>query len=816
VLDQLAAPARPRPSVVLTAAAYDGRADETVARFTAKFTAVALDDGEPVAALPLADARLERVRVNGKPAHPTAVRPDLYTVPLPGRGRHEIEVAFAVPVGLAGPEREVRFGVPEVPASRLTFAAPGSARQVLVTGRVGGRQLSTDPNAVRVEADLGGVRAVQLRWRQGAAGNAVVRAREGCVWEVSESGAELTACYQLRVEQGTVPGLRFDLPEELEVLRVAVRPLDAPGGSGGVLRNWSHDPAAKGRLRRLRLDFQAPTGGRLLVTLVCAPRHVPTRQPVLRFPRLAGAESESWYALRTVGVAVEAVGKSGLIDHAGDDLYREFKGVADLRLDPAVPVRVYRPVAGAAAELRPTLRAGPEPPSITQEVAWRVGPHRADAEGAIRWAAKGDAVPVLEFLVPGVRVLEVRGADVAGWSQPGPTVLGLAIPGPRVQVWFRKPAREGELRWVGTVTPVPVGKLPPDSFVFEAVRPRFVGGRAGSETVRVRVADGWAVRVDRARGWKSAAADGREWAFRADGSPQSVRLQLSAPRPDRPARGFALADVGGPTVAYRGVVEVPVRPGRPHHLVVSTAGLPTEATADLDLPPGVTTTTRSDAGPVRVWDLEVPASPAAVVRVAVVVRVPAGASESGVRLPVIAAGVGGTVPQPGGVIDWVGVTGAAAGRSATVEGAARLPPPALDRLARQWPGEFDRLRRAGGTVWAVPDRAEPPRLVLGLPAPAAKASPEPPSATPAAPRDEAPASETDRVRAAVAAGWSLTVAVLAVLFGRFPRSTWPEQFGLLGGLFGAAVAGGWWLALPVLAAARVGRSVLASRGRAAR
>jgi hypothetical protein len=803
VLDQLAAAsALPRPSVVLTAATYDGRADEAVARFTATFTAVALDDGEPVAALPLADARLERVRVNGKPAHPVAVRPDLYTVPLPGRGRHEIEVAFAVPVGLLGPEREVRFGVPEVPASRLTFAAPGSARQVQVVGRLGARQVSTDAGAVRVEADLGAVRAVQLRWRQGAAGNAVVKAREGCVWEVSESGAELTACYQVRVEQGTVPGLRFDLPEELEVLRVAVRPLDAPGGSGGVLRNWSHDPADRGdRLRRLRLDFQAPTGGRLLVTLVCVPRHAPTRQPMLRFPRLAGAETEAWYALRPVGVAVEAVGKAGLIDHAGDDLYREFQGVADLRLDPATPIRVYRPVGGAANELRPTLRPGPEPPTITQEVSWRVGPHRADAEGVITWAVKGD-VPVLEFLVPGVRVLEVRGADVAGWSQPGLTVLGLAVPGPRVQVWFRKPTREGELWWVGTVTPTPSGKPPPDPLVFEPVVPQVLDGKPGSETVRVRVADGWAVRVDRDRGWEPAATDGREWAFRADGSPPPVRLQLFAPRPDRPARGFALIDVSGPAVGYRGVVEVPIRPGRPHHLVVSTAGLPEEATAELEVPPGVAATARPDSGPVRAWDLDVPASPAAVVRLAVAVRFPAGAGEQGLRLPIVTAGVGGTVPEPGGVVDWVGVTGAPAGRPATLEGATRLGLPALDRLARQWPGEFDRLRRAGGTVWAVPDGADPPRLILAPPAPAAKAALEPPSAAPAAPPAEVQASDAGRVRAAVAAGWCLTVGVLAVLFGRFPRSTWPEQLGLLGGLFGVAVAGGWWLALPVLAAAR--------------
>jgi hypothetical protein len=49
----------------------------------------------------------------------------------------------------------------------------------------------------------------------------------------------------------------------------------------------------------------------------------------------------------------------------------------------------------------------------------------------------------------------------------------------------------------------------------------------------------------------------------------------------------------------------------------------------------------------------------------------------------------------------------------------------------------------------------------------------------------------------------LAVVVLAVLAGRFPHPTWPEQLGLLGVLFGLAVAGGWWVGLAAEAAARL-------------
>ena len=94
----------------------------------------------------------------------------------------------------------------------------------------------------------------------------------------------LTACYLVRVEQGAVSRLQFDVPEDLEPAHVAVRQQDAAGGPAALLRDWSFGPT-RDRFRRLRVDLQSPAGGRLLVTLECSPRSAPTRQPTLRFPR---------------------------------------------------------------------------------------------------------------------------------------------------------------------------------------------------------------------------------------------------------------------------------------------------------------------------------------------------------------------------------------------------------------------------------------------------------------------------------------------------------------------------------------------------
>jgi hypothetical protein len=619
VLDRLAAAARPvSPGVILTTAGYTATADDTTARVTAKFVAHAFDAGA-VASLPLADARLERVTVNGAAAFPAAPRPGVYTVPLPGGGRHEIEVRFTVAVSGAGTEREFRFGVSEGPTAKVVADLPGSASQALVVGRVG-RQTVTSGPRVKLEADAGAVRAVQVRWRDGAGGTAAVKVREGCVWDVSETGAELTACYLVRIEQGTVSSLRYDVPAELEPLGVAVRSLE-PGGTA-ALRDWSLDAENKG-FRPLRLDFQGPTAGRVLVVLTLAPRKPITRQPVLRFPKVVGTggtEPDAVYGLRAKGVAVEDWARGGVIDFSPDALTRDFAAVPDLRLAPNTPVRVFRPTPTGVPELRPTLRLAAESPGVTLDTAWHLAPHRADADGTLRWVGK-EAVALVEFTLPAAKVTEVRGPDVAAWSQAGA----------RVQVWLKKSAKEGEFAWSATVAKPP---LP-----FDAVTPRVADAKLSADTVRIHPATGFAVQVERDRGW--TAAESKALAFTTtNATALAVRVLVSAKPP-------ALRDdeLGwlGPTT-------------RP-------APTPTKAT-----PPG----------------------------------------------------------------------------------------PVVTPLVPESPGE--------------PVAETPSRWVVSVWA---------------------------------ATAWCAAVVFLALMLVRAPRGTWPEQLGLVGGLFGAAVAGGWWVGLAVWVAARV-------------
>jgi hypothetical protein len=345
----------------------------------------------------------------------------------------------------------------------------------------------------------------------------VMKVREGCIWDITEAGADLTAAYLVRVEQGTVAGLRLDVPPELEVMRVAARSLEVPAASI-PLRDWSL-AAEKGGARLLRIDFQNPASGRLLVVVQCSPRKPITRQPVLRFPRVnfggTTGETEAVYGLRSSRVTLDNVGLKGVTDFPPDAL-KDFANVPDLRLDPNTPVRAFRPSANGRGELRPVIRVV-EPPVVRIETAWQVGPHRADATGRVSWIAK-EPLPLVEFTLPGVKVVEIRGADVAAWNQSGS----------RVQVWLRSAVREGEIEWTGGMVPTPPGKPHPNPLPVELAHPRVTGARHDRNEIRVRPIDGWHVDVDRSRGWQTLPNPRGELHFRTDlPNPPDIRLRLT-------------------------------------------------------------------------------------------------------------------------------------------------------------------------------------------------------------------------------------------------------------------------------------------------
>jgi hypothetical protein len=765
LLDRLGTSAT-EPAIVFASASYSGRIDDGLARFTAKYKVHVLNDGEAAFELPLVDARLERVVVDGQPASPLASKADGYVIPLSGRGLRDVEVRFAAPIGATGAEREVRLGIPVAPDSSLDFTTPPTARQLQAVSRNGAERIAKEKDATRIAAALGPVRTLHLRWREGPAGSAAtLTLREGCIWDVSDSAHKLTACYQIQVKAGSVPGFRFDLPSNLEPTRVAVRSLDSilvPT----VVRDWSIGKESNG-VRPLSIDLLAPADGRVLVTLECEPRSLPTRQPVLTLPRPIGMTREfAVYGLRSSGAVVESIGRAGVIDFASDALVREFGSLPDLRLAPSAPITAFSPRAGEVAELRPVLRPSGTPPIATHDSTWSIEKDRATGRGTLSWSG-GDAVSLLEFQLA-IGMQEVRGPDVAAWNQADG----------RVQVWLKKPVKDGSLEWSANAA---------TTGTFEVPQPSMLNSRNTSRLVRIRPAAGWGVQVERDASWRAVASEEREQVFQSDGASPPIRARVFPPS-TAAARGFAMLEFNGGTFSMRTAAEIAVEPGQPHHFVLQVNGLPAGSAPSLDVPPGTIVRERKAPAGSAAWDLDAPAGAATTFRATLALMLPARGT---VTLPAVDLRNGNRTQNADGVVRTLGLIGA----PSEMELLGTTPDTDLAALRTRWPGEAERVRRAGGTV----HRLDGGRPAIAFAAPVAPAPPIQASAPVALPAPaEPPSARTVWIPATV---WCGTAVAVLLLFVRAPRSTWPEQVGLLGALLGFALAGQfvWGVAVYVVA-----------------
>src|SRR5262249_29690079 len=154
---------------------YDGRVVRGVAEFEAEFQAHCFGE-EGTLTVPLAGVELLDALLDGAAAYPVALAPQQvgYALPVKGRGSPPLRLRFSVRLSAGGDERELRFGVPELLASRLTLTVPGDAQYLHAVGGRGAQRVVADAAGTRLEADLGRVGSVQARWRRPAGTPAAV------------------------------------------------------------------------------------------------------------------------------------------------------------------------------------------------------------------------------------------------------------------------------------------------------------------------------------------------------------------------------------------------------------------------------------------------------------------------------------------------------------------------------------------------------------------------------------------------------------------------------------------------------------------
>jgi hypothetical protein len=173
----------------------------------------------------------------------------------------------------------------------------------------------------------------------------------------------------------------------------------------------------------------------------------------------------------------------------------------------------------------------------------------------------------LSFTLAGVLVSEIRGSEVAGWSQVGGRVL----------VWLKRSLKEGEIAWTGKA----VVASP-----FEVQTPRLAEGRLISDTVRVRPAEGLTIRVERDRGWSPVATLADPVSYRtANSAFPPIRVSVAS-GPDLLHRS-ELGWLGPPSGVRSHIQEPPSQPPAPKSPAVqagSSASQPPESLEEWSWP----------------------------------------------------------------------------------------------------------------------------------------------------------------------------------------------------------------------------------------
>ncbi|MGL4421754.1 MAG: hypothetical protein ACRCZF_13890, partial [Gemmataceae bacterium] len=593
-----------RPPLSLVGLQYVGVADGPQAILTATIDLLAHRAEPPPFLLPLAGVQLESVLLDGQPAFPSALTPEQFQVPVRGIGRHRLEVRFAVPILVTGADREVRFTGPEHPSTQIRFEAGPGSRQLLAPTRRGELR---QPSTTSLESDLGATRAVSLRWRQGAPilAAATVTAAEASVWDVDDDEHQLTTALTLRVDQGSVPRLRCELPPGLEPGRVTLRSSE---GSNG-LRDWTILPGPNGE-RVLNLGFQVPLEGRATIVLKLFPLAPLARRPSLRVPHWLDLPlTDRFVAVRLQRTSSDAWEKEALIDFPAEALLRDFAAVPELQLDRRPPTRAFRTEGTGVPRLRPTLKLPREPDPVQHELSWFLAP-QAELEGTVRFLREGPQ-SVAEWELPaGVTLVDVRSPDLVNYHRSGD----------RVRAWFRNAAREVSVQYRAVRT-IPTSG--PVEFPWPAGVPAGV-------SAKFRWPEGT---------WATALNPGllrTDAPIPAPANLEPLRLQLLPPPIDRPHSLHESLELRGTEFVYTARLKFPLRGSTGTTLTLAVNHLP--ADVRLELPSGISRTeTVTSTG--RQWQLTAPPGLGPELEIGLNARFPAAPRLRAPRLEVRLGGV---------------------------------------------------------------------------------------------------------------------------------------------------------------------------------
>jgi hypothetical protein len=682
LLDQLQAlshrGAQGLSGAVLLGARYEGRVARGSAEFSAEFQVHCFSESPPILSVPLTGVELLEALLDGAAAYPVAAPApgNGYAFKVKGRGDHVLRLRFAVRLPAGAEDRELRFGVPELLASRLTLSVPGEAQYFHAVGGRGAQRVGTESSTTRLEADLGRVGSVQVRWRRAnRATPPAMRVKELYLWEFQPASTRLLTVLRYAVTRGAVTALELDLPEPLEVRRLETEPLP---GSGGAARLLDWHLSGTGAGRRLTLDFQGPVteGVQVFLELVPGLAFRPTAPLPLPAPRDAVAE-EGLLGYRTEGLEASL----GEIRRLKGDKPEDFHGywLTTGAEDPGPPEKafVFVRAGGAGPFLQLHWRAHQSRARCQQELHWHLGLRQADLRATVRLSCPDEDLALLEWHLPAeMQLAEVSGPDVRTWTQAGS----------RLQIWMQRTAPEIALSFTGWLTR-------PEAAVFPLPVVRCLSTAAQTTRLRLTAAPGLRVQPGELRNL-SVVPEPRGAApalnYTAQGSDYGGSFR-TLPDAGRALAGIlTFVEVRERQLTYTALVDYAVPERGPRSFTLRLRHWD-GGEVRLEAPDAVRRDEPTQDPTERTWALQLKPGVSGRPLLRLTGSVPLE-NAGDFRVPDVRLE---GVPSPE---RWLAVAGPdllveeARGLAVLPEGA-----PALGR----WPAAADRLRRAGGSAWRV-------------------------------------------------------------------------------------------------------------------
>jgi hypothetical protein len=246
----------PKIESALASAEYSGRLDGERARFDVTLSARIHRDQAVRVPLPVADAVLSEVSVDGvsaaiEPAPPREKPDSPSTFPsvlVSGRGTRTIRFRFDVAAERRGSTGSLKLALGRVAAARLSLELPEDGLEAAPSGLLGGWSLS----GRRFEAAVHVGGNVGVAWRpeiRAAAAQALVSLQQKARLELSAAGARVVSGLEYLVRQGAVDRFELELADGVAV----------ESASGPNLADWG--VAGQGAARRLVLRTATPVTG---------------------------------------------------------------------------------------------------------------------------------------------------------------------------------------------------------------------------------------------------------------------------------------------------------------------------------------------------------------------------------------------------------------------------------------------------------------------------------------------------------------------------------------------------------------------------